>query len=282
LPDWLQEEPEAVPAPVVAAAPVPEPPPPTPSLDDGLIDEEGLPEWLQEFEEEEAEPSGPTFTPASPTPEASAAKEELPTWLYEEYEEETPPAPVETAAGAMPDWLQKMSEEEEPAAPPPAPKPVPPVPAPKPTPPAPAPKPTPPAPAPKPAAPPPQPAPKPATPPTPAPKPVSPEPKYTPAPVMAEAVAEVEVEDGLPADPEERFKMARLARDRGEIEEAVHAYDSLVGRGVYLDKIIEDLEQTIKSYPSNYLLYQLMGDAMMRDGRLQKALEVYRQALAKL
>ena len=42
------------------------------------------------------------------------------------------------------------------------------------------------------------------------------------------------------------------------------------------------MEQSIKSYPSNYLLFQLMGDAMMKDGRLQSALDVYRQALTKL
>jgi cytochrome c-type biogenesis protein CcmH/NrfG len=46
--------------------------------------------------------------------------------------------------------------------------------------------------------------------------------------------------------------------------------------------VIDDLEQTIKSYPSNPILFQLMGDAMMKDGRLQSALDVYRQALTKL
>jgi tetratricopeptide (TPR) repeat protein len=89
-------------------------------------------------------------------------------------------------------------------------------------------------------------------------------------------------DDGLPSDADERLKLARLARDKGEIEEAVRVYDSLVASGSHLDRVIDDLEQSIKSYPSNYQLFQLMGDAMMKDGRLQSALDVYRQALTKL
>jgi cytochrome c-type biogenesis protein CcmH/NrfG len=52
--------------------------------------------------------------------------------------------------------------------------------------------------------------------------------------------------------------------------------------GVHLDRVIDDLQQSAKLYPSNYQLYQLMGDAMMRDGRLQGALEAYREAMLKL
>jgi cytochrome c-type biogenesis protein CcmH/NrfG len=55
-----------------------------------------------------------------------------------------------------------------------------------------------------------------------------------------------------------------------------------VVNGVYLNKVIEDMQQAIKMHPGNYLLYQLMGDAMMRDGRLQSALNAYREALSKL
>jgi hypothetical protein len=110
------------------------------------------------------------------------------------------------------------------------------------------------------------------------------EPAPSPQPVAA-AVATTSVAepaDGLPADPDERIKLARLARDKGELDEAMRVYDSLISSGIFLDRVIDDLEQTIKSYPSNYLLFQLMGDAMMKDGRLQSALDVYRQALTKL
>ena len=100
---------------------------------------------------------------------------------------------------------------------------------------------------------------------------------------VASAVVEIQMEDqDLPADAEKRLKLARAARDEGNLEEAVRIYDSLVTSGVYLDRVIEDMQLAIKSYPSNYLLFQLMGDAMMKDGRLQSALDAYREALAKL
>jgi hypothetical protein len=86
----------------------------------------------------------------------------------------------------------------------------------------------------------------------------------------------------LPPDAIERLGQARTARDKGAIEEAVRLYESLVGQGIFLDKIIEDMQQTIKTHPTNYLLHQLMGDAMARDGRLQSALNAYREAMTKL
>jgi predicted negative regulator of RcsB-dependent stress response len=55
-----------------------------------------------------------------------------------------------------------------------------------------------------------------------------------------------------------------------------------VTSGLNLDNVIADLDLAIRSSPSNYMLHQVKGDAMMKDGRLQGALEAYRQALAKL
>ena len=83
-------------------------------------------------------------------------------------------------------------------------------------------------------------------------------------------------------DADKRLGLAQNAREQGDIDEAIRTYDSLVSSGLYLDQVIDDVQQAIKSYPSNYLLYQVMGDAMMKDGRLQSALESYRQALDKL
>ncbi|MCG3212109.1 MAG: hypothetical protein FOGNACKC_05756 [Anaerolineae bacterium] len=102
--------------------------------------------------------------------------------------------------------------------------------------------------------------------------------------MAAEPVAElVEPEPAdLPTDPDERLKLARTARDGGELDESVRVYGSLVSSGAHLDSVIDDLELTIRLYPANYKLYQVLGDAMMKDGRLQKSLEAYRKALEKL
>jgi hypothetical protein len=241
----LQEFPEEKPEEPVVRQVSSEPPQvPPPPLEEELIDEEGLPDWLQEFGEETEVPEPVAEMPPQPVPD-----EEIPSWLEEEIEEEPPtpepgptPVPASPAVPAalaasvdqeeMPNWLQKLREQEQPTTAPPAPT------------------------------------------------------QVTPAPVMAAASAApsapAEPEDGLPADAGERLKLARLARDKGDLGEAVRVYDSLISSGMHLDRVIDDLEQTIKSYPSNYMLFQLMGDAMMKDGRLQSALDVYRQALAKL
>ncbi len=122
--------------------------------------------------------------------------------------------------------------------------------------------------------------------PEPAPTPVLIQPVVAPTPVMAAqaaprpAVAPPNPE--WPADADEQLKLARTARDKGEWDQAIAIYDSLVAKGVYLNKIIEDMQQAIKTQATNYLLYQLMGDAMMRDGRLQSALNAYREALTRL
>ncbi|GIK39595.1 MAG: hypothetical protein BroJett011_34280 [Chloroflexota bacterium] len=267
LPDWLREaaeaEEEAEPL-LAEEAPVPVPVTGPPSLDvDVMVDEEGLPDWLREVAEaeEEAEPLGVEEAPSAPEPILIAGETVAVAVEAEEIEEAAP--------------VEEMAEEEE-IAPVSQPEPEPvavsepeSVPAPSgipdwlqklrqvdeeeivPVPVAPM--------------------------PLPAPAAVA---RPVPQPVYAQAVA-VPSPD-IPADAEERLKRARTARDKGDINEAVGIYDSLVLNGVYLNKIIEDMQQTIKLHPGNYLLYQLMGDAMMRDGRLQSALNAYREALSKL
>jgi hypothetical protein len=113
-------------------------------------------------------------------------------------------------------------------------------------------------------------------------KPVSSAPTEKVRPVPETVTVEADGEDSLPVDADERLRLAQSACEKGDLDQAIRVYDSLVSSGAYLDKIIDDLAEAVKSYPTNYLLYQVMGDAMMKDGRLQSALETYREALAKL
>jgi hypothetical protein len=119
--------------------------------------------------------------------------------------------------------------------------------------------------------------------PPPASQPVTP-PMPQPAPVIAPEPAAVAAAapSHLPADADKRLQLARRARERGNIEESTPIYESLIASGLHLDSIIEDMRQSTELYPANYMLYQLMGDAMMKDGRLQHALDAYRKALAVL
>ncbi len=312
LPDWLQEvqnDSESIETETLVSAPqaesLPEPatpePPPIPAAADEGDDQEDLPDWLREVEEgvepldvEEPslteaisalEPAADT-TPAvseepvppveEPIEEPIEEAAEEPTEAVEEpepVEDESPPVPVTTTETAppppsqppvtppdMPDWLRKLREggndtnsKPQPAAAPPSPS-------------------------------------VPVTPPPPAPaQPIPTAPPPPPSATATVSVADLQPSlppdpnfDDLPADVEERLKLARLAREDGNINEAVRIYQSLVAANTHLDTVIEQTQQAIKLYPTNAPLYQVMGDAMMRDGRLQSALDAYRTALANL
>ncbi|NJN95822.1 MAG: hypothetical protein HC875_17815 [Anaerolineales bacterium] len=319
LPDWLQEiQDEAPEEAVTFKDETPQPVTTAPSAGpaaDTMVEEEGLPDWLREVEAEEEEIELPAFEAPIPAPalvpgivaETTTTEvvdeEGLPDWLREvEAEEEvelpafetpvTAPVPeivtevittemviaevveeeAEPVAAAQP--VEEVAEPETPAPvpifePEPVSQPIeaapteggipdwlqklrevdeePPVSIP--------------------------------AMPLPAPVQVAAPVRQAPRPVYAQAVA---ASPDIPADAAEQLQLARTSRDKGNLDEAVRIYDSLVSRGIYLDKIIEDMQQSIKAQPKNYLLFQVMGDAMMRDGRLQSALNAYREALARL
>jgi cytochrome c-type biogenesis protein CcmH/NrfG len=48
------------------------------------------------------------------------------------------------------------------------------------------------------------------------------------------------------------------------------------------ERVIADLEQAVQLRPNESRLWQALGDAYQEAGKLQKALEAYRQALARL
>jgi len=88
------------------------------------------------------------------------------------------------------------------------------------------------------------------------------------------------------AEPDEaamkQLKQAQAAKAQGDLNQAFQAYQALISRGIYLDAVITDIQEVVKNDPKNSKGYQLMGDAMVLDGRLQSALEAYRHGLAAL
>lgn len=288
LPEWLKE-----PEPAVAAKPEEE--------------KEGLPEWLKESEplaaaKAEGEEIPPWLKEPEPVSEteieekeekeeekAPVAEEgELPEWLKEP--EEAPVTEVEEGAEELPDWLTQPEPEAEaePVAAPAAPAPVleideeegelpswltTPEPAveegatdltdflkavePATAPPAPEPQPEPE----------PEPAPVAAAAPLPSPPAAEPEPA-APPPVISVG------------DAAAQLQAARAQLEEGERQEALSIYEGLVNAGQHLDETIEDLSKVAESQVVvNPRLYRVMGDAMMGQGRMQEALEMYRKAL---
>ncbi len=67
-----------------------------------------------------------------------------------------------------------------------------------------------------------------------------------------------------------------------QFDAANREYGRLLKAGKAVDEIINDLETAHMAGNTNTTLLQLLGDAYMRNDQLEKALEAYKLALAKL
>ncbi len=85
-----------------------------------------------------------------------------------------------------------------------------------------------------------------------------------------------------PRDHETRLAMARLLFNLGDTARAVREYQRLLRVASMRDTVITDLEQAVQLRPDESRLWQALGDAYQEAGKLQKALEAYRRALATL
>ncbi|WP_420642652.1 hypothetical protein [Candidatus Leptofilum sp.] len=108
-------------------------------------------------------------------------------------------------------------------------------------------------------------------------------------PLEAEPLAEDELFDpviepssGAYSVDEAKLGAAKEALTDGRIEEAMTQYKSLVADGSGMMAIIADLEQATDAHPQTPVLFQVLGDAYMRNGQLQKALAAYRSALNQM
>ncbi|MCP4142313.1 MAG: tetratricopeptide repeat protein [Chloroflexi bacterium] len=112
-------------------------------------------------------------------------------------------------------------------------------------------------------------------------KPVEPEPKE-----------EVEEAPELPVKKKKRSKRrmdttmlrdinlmgAQAALDEGNISAALEEYSKLIKKNRLLDETIFDLREALDDYPVNIEIWQMLGDAYMRAGRLQEAIDSYTNA----
>ncbi len=65
---------------------------------------------------------------------------------------------------------------------------------------------------------------------------------------------------------------------RGDIPAALENYGRLIRRGKFIEEIIRDLRDALYRYPIEVTIWQTLGDAYMRDNRLQEALDAYTKA----
>jgi len=71
---------------------------------------------------------------------------------------------------------------------------------------------------------------------------------------------------------------ARETLASGDLPGALKTYTKLIRKKRYLEVIVTDLEEALARYPVDVDVWQTLGDAYMRQGRLQDALEAYDKA----
>jgi tetratricopeptide (TPR) repeat protein len=84
-----------------------------------------------------------------------------------------------------------------------------------------------------------------------------------------------------PRDYEAWLALAQAMWQANEREGSLEAYSRVIRSGRHLDMVIQELEAYLRQW-DDASTRRVLGDAYMKDGRLQKALDLYRQALDTL
>ena len=65
-------------------------------------------------------------------------------------------------------------------------------------------------------------------------------------------------------------------------EQVLKIAHQLISRSQALNEVIASLTESLPKYADNPSIYEVLGDAQMRDGQLNQALQSYKSALDKL
>jgi peptide/nickel transport system permease protein len=71
---------------------------------------------------------------------------------------------------------------------------------------------------------------------------------------------------------------ARAELSHGDLSRALHAYSHLIRRGRQIEDVLPDLARLVKSHPRDPEVWQTLGDALARAGRVEHANQSYEQA----
>jgi hypothetical protein len=104
----------------------------------------------------------------------------------------------------------------------------------------------------------------------PAPVPVR---QYSPAPVPVSAQA---------IDVPAVLEQARSLTNVNNLDGSLRNYETLIRANVILDDVVGDLTKMTEKYKNNAAVFRVLGDGLMRQGKLQSALDIYRKALNQL
>lgn len=120
-----------------------------------------------------------------------------------------------------------------------------------------------------------------AEPPRPAPPPV-----VTPAPVFQPAAAPPPQppahQPAAALDVSALLASARASASAGDLNAGLAGYEQIIRANTALDAVVDDLTRLAEQHADNPAVYRVLGDGLMRQGRLQAALDTYRKALNQL
>jgi tetratricopeptide (TPR) repeat protein len=88
--------------------------------------------------------------------------------------------------------------------------------------------------------------------------------------------------DAEPRDHSVRLALARAFSETGDLDQAAQQYEVMLSFGGMIQEVIADLEATAESTPDHLPTHELLADAYMRSGQLQKALDKYRWLRVRL
>jgi tetratricopeptide (TPR) repeat protein len=110
------------------------------------------------------------------------------------------------------------------------------------------------------------------------------EPETIPAEILPEAA---ESKEGIAQPVEEpvldptaaKLNDARRELENGQIENALSHYSKLIEEKAEMAAVIQDLRSAIEKTPREPMLWQILGDALMKVGQLSDAIDAYRRGM---
>lgn len=75
---------------------------------------------------------------------------------------------------------------------------------------------------------------------------------------------------------------ARRLAQANDLSSSLTQYEGLIRAQVNVDDVVDDLSSLSRQHRDNPLVFRILGDGLMRQGKLQQALDTYRQALNQL
>jgi hypothetical protein len=83
-------------------------------------------------------------------------------------------------------------------------------------------------------------------------------------------------------DVVEALKTAREKYAGGDLEGSLREYESVIRANQSLEAVVTDMTTMAEHHKDNPAVYRVLGDSLMRVGKLQAALDTYRKALNQL